>query len=194
LKRTDQRYSRFRFDAGGLSLNFVATVRHRGSHPRDLLTTPESLLSWLHLAGLITMPAFCSSEDYEEALFLREAIHDTMCSCILNQQPSSDYIDGINRVARFPIPVPQLNKSADIILLDTPDSVKACLAVIAREAITILGDKKQYRLKMCKSDSCQMLFMDVSPGNRRRWCAMSICGNRRKIARHRERLGRVQGK
>jgi predicted RNA-binding Zn ribbon-like protein len=188
LKETDQRYNRFRFDAGGLSLNFVATVRHRGSHPRDLLATPESLLRWLQIAGLASSPSFCSSENYEEALFLREAIHNTLHSLILNQKPNSNEIDAINKAARFPISVPQLNSSADSILRDSPDSVKACLAIIARDAITLMGDTERHRLKICTSDSCQMLFWDFSPGKRRRWCAMSICGNRRKIALHRQRL------
>ena len=38
------KYNQFRFDTGSLSLNFVATVRHRGgSQPRDLLSAPEAL-------------------------------------------------------------------------------------------------------------------------------------------------------
>jgi predicted RNA-binding Zn ribbon-like protein len=32
-----------------------------------------------------------------------------------------------------------------------------------------------------------MLFADNSPANRRRWCAMNICGNREKIKMHRQR-------
>lgn len=192
LKRTDPRYRRFRFDAGGLSLNFVATVRHRGSQPRDLLTTPESLLRWFERAGLASTPSSCSREDYEESLLLREAIHDTMRSLILNRKPGREDVDGINNAARFPISVPRLNGSADRILWDRPDSVKECLAIIARDAITLMGEER-HRLKMCNSDRCRMLFLDCSPGNRRRWCAMSICGNRSKVARHRERLGSVHG-
>lgn len=192
LKKTDPRYRLFRFDAGGLSLNFVATVRHRGSQPRDLLTTPESLLRWLQCAGLASTPSSCSREAYEESLLLREAIHDTMRSLLANREPAGEDIDGINNAARFPIPVPRLNGSADRILWDRPESVKACLAIIARDAITLMGEAR-HRLKMCNSDRCRMLFLDGSPGNRRRWCAMSICGNRSKVARHRERLGSACG-
>ncbi len=187
LKKTDQRYSRFRFDAGSLSLNFVGTVRHRGSRPRDLLAAPEALPRWLQLAGLVTSAVPLSSEDHEEALLLREAVHDTVRSVILDQEPRHDDIDRINRAAKFPIAVPQLNRGANLILWETPDPLKACLAVIARDAIALMGDSTRNCLKMCARDSCRMLFVDASPAHRRRWCAMSLCGNRSKVALHRQR-------
>jgi len=193
LRKTDQRYIRFRFDAGSISLNFVTTVRHRGSHPRDLLIDPESLLRWFEYAGFASTPSFCSFGDHKKALVLREAIHNTIRSLILNQNPCIDDIDGINKAVRFPISVPQLNSNADRILWDKPETVNARIAVIARDAVILMGEER-HRLKICNSESCQMLYLDHSPGNRRRWCAMSICGNRRKVARHRERLGSAKRK
>ena len=186
-KKTNQRYSRFRFDAGSLSLNYVATVRHRGSWPRDLLAAPEALSDWLRLAGLVTDPISLSSEEHKEALLLREAIHDTVRFVISDQKPSHEDIDRINRAARFRVAVPQWDRSAHRILWATFDPLKACLAVIARDTITLMGDLTKNRLKMCASDSCRMLFVDASPAHRRRWCAMSLCGNRRKVAMHRQR-------
>ena len=186
-KKTNQRYSRFRFDAGSLSLNYVATVRHRGSRPRDLLAAPEALSGWLRLAGLVTDPISLPSEEVKEALLLREAIHDAMRSIISDQEPSHDDIDRINRAAQFPIAVPQLDKSAHHVLWAMSNPLKACLAAIARDAITLIGDLTENRLKMCASDSCRMLFVDASPAHRRRWCAMSLCGNRTKVAMHRQR-------
>ncbi|PKN35663.1 MAG: hypothetical protein CVU61_02240 [Deltaproteobacteria bacterium HGW-Deltaproteobacteria-19] len=187
LRKTDKRYSRFRFDAGSVSLNFVATVRHRGSHPRDLLPSPDSLSKWLELAGLVTTPISCSADDHREALILREAIHDTMHSLILNHEPAREDVDRINKAARFPIMVPQLSRSADRISWEAPDLEKAFLGIIARDAIALLGEGKRERLKLCGGDSCRMLYLDTSPGNRRRWCAMSLCGNRTKVAEHRRR-------
>lgn len=188
LKKTDKRYSQFRFDAGSVSLNFVATVRHRGSHPRDLLPSPDSLSKWLELAGLVTTPISCSADDHQEALILREAIHDTMRSLVLNHKPAREDVDRINKAARFPMMVPQLSRSAALISWEAPDFEKACLGIIARDAIALLGGGTRERLKLCGGDSCRMLYLDTSPGNRRRWCAMSLCGNRTKVAQHRQRL------
>jgi predicted RNA-binding Zn ribbon-like protein len=169
-----------------LALNFVATVRHRGSQPRDLLKTPETLSKWFLLAGLTASPVQVSSSDHREALHFREAIHDTLCSLILKREVNADHIDLLNKAARYPLPVPQLDGS-HCITWDTGQPVKACIAMIARDAITAIGDSERRRLKMCDNGSCRMLFIDVSPANSRRWCAMSICGNRKKVALHRKR-------
>ncbi len=187
LKKTDKRYSRFRFDAGSVSLNFVATVRHRGSHPLDLLPSPDSLSRWLELAGLATTPISCSADDHREALILREAVHDTVSAVILGRVPADEDIDRINRAARFPILVPQLGKGADGVSWEAPDLEKACLGIIARDAVALLGEETRGRLKLCSGESCRMIYLDTSPGNRRRWCSMSLCGNRMKVAEHRRR-------
>lgn len=185
LRNSHPKYNQFRFDTGSLSLNFAATVRHRGAQPRDLLPTPDALQEWLRLAGL-SAPAV-SPKDHKEALLLREAIHDTVRSVVLNAKPKKTDIENINRAAEFPIAVPQLHAAADRIQWETKHPIKAGLAVIARDAITLMGGAERNRLKMCGSGSCQMLFIDHSPANRRRWCAMSICGNREKIRMHRNR-------
>jgi len=184
-ENSQPKYNQFRFDTGSLSLNFVATVRHRGAHPRDLLPMPDALQKWFHLAGLAA-PAV-SKKDHEEALLLREAIHDAVRSVILDEKPDKTDIESINKAAKFPTAVPQLHITADGIKWETKHPVKAGLAVIARDAITLMGGAERNRLKMCDSDRCQMLFVDHSPANRRRWCAMSICGNREKIRMHRHR-------
>ncbi len=185
LRNSHPKYSQFRFDTGSLSLNFAATIRHRGSQPRDLLPTSDAFQEWLSLTDL-AVPSV-SPKEHEEALLLREAIHDAVRSVVLNAKPKKTDIENINRAAEYPIAVPQLHAAADRIQWETKHPVKAGLAVIARDAITLMGGADRDRLKMCDSNSCQMLFVDYSPANRRRWCAMSICGNREKIRMHRHR-------
>ncbi|HET6459676.1 MAG TPA: ABATE domain-containing protein [Syntrophales bacterium] len=185
-RNSHPKYGRFRFDAGSLSLNFVATMRHRGSPPRELLTGPEAFAEWLQIVGLTPLPPAIAYRDYEDAILLREAIHDTVRSLIMNKKPNAEDVDLINRTARFSIAIPQLHAGAAMIKWETANPVRAALAVIARDAITLIADTDRGRLKKCDSRSCQMLFVDSSPGNRRRWCAMSICGNRQKVAMHRQ--------
>lgn len=43
------------------------------------------------------------------------------------------------------------------------------------------------RIRRCANPACVLLFLDVSKSGRRRWCDMSSCGNRAKVARHYER-------
>ena len=41
------------------------------------------------------------------------------------------------------------------------------------------------RLKACPRDVCGWIFYDRSRNSSSRWCAMSVCGNRTKIKKHR---------
>lgn len=191
-KKFTERYSRFRFDTGCLALNFVATVRHRGSTPRDLLTSPDALNRWFLQSGLSTVHVAISLKELKNAVQLREAIHDTVYSIITSVRPAENNITIINRVAKHAVPVSQLSTDNLDIQLDTPYTAMSCLALIARDAIEHIGRTDRQRLKMCENDTCRMLFLDISPANRRRWCAMSICGNRTKVALHRKRHTGVQ--
>lgn len=186
-RKSCAKYSKFRFDAGSLALNFVATVRHRGSEPNDLLSSPDRLSQWLQLVDLIKSPVSLSSEQHEYVCLLREAIYRTVRSYILDGKTIRGDITRINMAARHSIAIPQLNADSLYLEWEISDPVKACLSSVARDAIMLIGSTDKHRLKICDCDSCQMLFADLSPSNRRRWCSMSICGNRQKVALHRER-------
>jgi predicted RNA-binding Zn ribbon-like protein len=56
------------------------------------------------------------------------------------------------------------------------------LAAIARSAAEIIAETTTPRLRVCSNPSCGLLFYDTSRTGRRRWCSMSRCGNRHKVA------------
>lgn len=56
------------------------------------------------------------------------------------------------------------------------------LAAIARSAAEIIAEGTSSRLRVCSNPSCRLLFYDTSRTRRRRWCSMSRCGNRHKVA------------
>jgi predicted RNA-binding Zn ribbon-like protein len=43
-------------------------------------------------------------------------------------------------------------------------------------------------VKACEGSTCTLFFADRTRGHARRWCSMSVCGNRAKQAAHRRRL------
>jgi predicted RNA-binding Zn ribbon-like protein len=43
-------------------------------------------------------------------------------------------------------------------------------------------------VKACEGQGCTLVFADHTRRRARRWCSMSICGNRAKQASHRKRL------
>jgi predicted RNA-binding Zn ribbon-like protein len=68
----------------------------------------------------------------------------------------------------------------------TPNSLLLPIA----EAMADLVCSEDFSLvKGCEGKICTLLFLDRTHGRARRWCSMSICGNREKQAAHRRRSG-----
>jgi predicted RNA-binding Zn ribbon-like protein len=44
------------------------------------------------------------------------------------------------------------------------------------------------RLKLCREETCQVVFYDRSKNGSRCWCSMEVCGNRNKTRAYRSRL------
>src|SRR5262249_24189842 len=56
------------------------------------------------------------------------------------------------------------------------------LAAVARSAAEIIAEGPQARLRLCANPRCGLFFYDTSRTHRRRWCSMTVCGNRHKVA------------
>jgi len=56
------------------------------------------------------------------------------------------------------------------------------LAAIARSAAELVAEGSRAPLRICANPQCGLFFYDKSRTHRRRWCSMSICGNRSKVA------------
>jgi predicted RNA-binding Zn ribbon-like protein len=62
------------------------------------------------------------------------------------------------------------------------------LTSLAVDVLTLLADDEALgRLRECENADCTRLYVDTSRAGTRRWCGMSGCGNRAKVARFRER-------
>ena len=55
---------------------------------------------------------------------------------------------------------------------------------IALSAAELLTSDRLRLVRQCAADDCAWLFLDESRNRSRRWCDMSVCGNRQKARRH----------
>ena len=55
---------------------------------------------------------------------------------------------------------------------------------IALSAAELLNSDRLPLVRQCAADDCAWLFLDESRNRSRRWCDMSVCGNRQKARRH----------
>jgi len=62
------------------------------------------------------------------------------------------------------------------------ESMDWLLAAIARSAAELLAEGSESPIRRCANPACRLFFYDDSRTHRRRWCSMSVCGNRHKVA------------
>jgi predicted RNA-binding Zn ribbon-like protein len=61
------------------------------------------------------------------------------------------------------------------------------LGVVLGALAEAMSSRDWPRLKACRADTCHWVFVDHAKNRSRTWCSMSVCGNRRKAQRFRER-------
>jgi predicted RNA-binding Zn ribbon-like protein len=174
----------FRFPARLPALDLTATVRGRlKGEPSDLLQTPSDLDRWIAASGVVDEAAPATEADLAAARTLREAIY----AAALARTQGAGVPDGerrfLNERASAPPAVVRLDAQGRVRRSGSP---AALLATVARQAIELL-DAGAAPVKQCEAAGCAHLFVDTSRSGDRRWCSMTTCGNRAKVAEYRSR-------
>ena len=179
----------FRFDAGTLCLDFVATLGRRGL-PEDRrverIPTPARLGAWLRERELTDGAPEPTQGDLVAAIVLREAI-DGLVRGVLDGTDVAADARTVNRWAEGPVALPRFDPRTGAVTRRAAEPVAAALADIARDAVLLAGRARRLPLRFCEMDDCRMLFLDHSRGRPRRWCSPRRCGNRAKVAAYRTR-------
>ena len=174
----------FRFRGGCAALDLAATRQARlTSAPRELLNTPSDLDRWLVSAGLADVSPGATEQDLAATHSLREAIY-TIAQGVGGQAFDGDARDVLNRVAALPSAAPVLGNDGGVTL---SGSVAELLSSLAREAVKLFGGEAATDVRQCASPTCTIFFVDTSRSGDRRWCSMSACGNKAKVAEFRRR-------
>ncbi len=61
--------------------------------------------------------------------------------------------------------------------------------LLAGQVADLLCRDDRFRVRRCENPRCVLYFLDKSKSHRRRWCSMSLCGNRAKAAAFYRRRG-----
>jgi predicted RNA-binding Zn ribbon-like protein len=181
----------FRFRGGHPALDLAATLAARlKPEPRELLGNPSDLDRWLAAAGFAKRGSGASPQDLEVARRLREAIYQVAVALINGGAAPAKSLSTINGIAANPPATPRLARDGSFSLAG---DARASLATLAHEAIRLFGGDQGERVRQCAGDGCALLFLDTSRSGDRRWCSMTACGNRAKVAEYRRRKKRGAG-
>jgi predicted RNA-binding Zn ribbon-like protein len=175
------------FDAGSESLDFAYTGGLAGdAGSGEQLRTPHDLGAWLAERVDRLDPDEVTERDLADALGLRDALARLYPARADDLGPDPDDVDTLNLFAAMPDIPPALGggrRQAGAARI----GVRQALSTLARDAVAILGDRGEARVRRCDAADCRLVFRDESRTNNRRWCAMERCGNRAKVRAHRER-------
>jgi predicted RNA-binding Zn ribbon-like protein len=175
----------FRFRGGHPVIDLPATLQARlKPAPRELLGTPHDLARWLVAAGMISALPETTGEDLLQAHRLREAIYALANARLPDGPDPSDARETLNAIAAEPAAVPRLSPEGGVRLIG---SASGLLVTLARDAVHLFGGGLADQIRQCQSPTCTLFFIDTSRSGDRRWCSMSGCGNKAKVAEFRRR-------
>ncbi len=186
---------------GVLCLNFANTVSglREGGHEREHLGAYEQFVAWAAHAGAVELAEARallerSREDtagatraLHRALALRDAIHDIFAAVAHRRRPPERALDGLNGALSEALRHARIVAADGRFVWDWDNltaRLEAPLWPVLRSAADLLTAGELERVKQCPYPHCGWLFVDLSKNKSRRWCEMSVCGNRTKARRH----------
>jgi len=181
-----------------LFIDLANTLHFHDGVPDDRVPTAEALRAWLADRALAAPDASLASVERALPAFhdLRHLIHDVTQRLVDHGRPSARQVQRLNRVMRDGLHYHRLEPESDgsrFTVCQVGDELDQARSAIAGSLAHYVADHDVDRLRICASDDCRWRFVDRSPAGRRRWCDMRTCGNRAKVAAHRERVRAAQG-
>jgi predicted RNA-binding Zn ribbon-like protein len=200
------------FIAGDPSLDFLNSIGTPVDTVVEWIENGDDLMAWLQQAELVaaeavvTIRATCFPGELDAVAAQARALREWFRCFVLKHRGRPLRADALrelaplNRIlerddaygALVAKPVDANGQSTNSRLewrtlrrWRTPDSV---LLPIAHAIADFLTSEDLSRVKSCERSPCTLFFLDRTHGQARRWCSMSICGNRAKQALHRARV------
>jgi predicted RNA-binding Zn ribbon-like protein len=172
------------------ALDLLNTVVQIGGVPIDFLQSDTDVLHWLRRMGFVVaneVLAFRQDSLRDAARELRE-----MVRALIEQRRAGKLMD-----------VAALNAflacgSHALVLIEDSNALRVarkfethtaeqCLLPLAEAAAQLLVENDFKHVRRCEHPECTLYFYDRTKSHRRRWCSMTACGNRYKVARFREK-------
>ncbi len=195
----------FELSGGRLCLELANTKDDRlTEHPRELLRDYRDAVDWAVQAGALSPArakefrahAESSPEAAARALTRLRDARETLFqifSALSHRRPAPAVaLDRLHALLQQTIGMRRLHRERNRFVwtwLDrTPPDLDLPLAAAAWSAADVLVSDDLSRVRQCDGTGCAWLFIDTSKNGKRRWCDMSVCGNRAKARRHQARL------
>lgn len=182
-----------RFIGGRLALDFVNCAALN----TQFQLSWDQLVAFLESARIVTpergaeLLALNGSDPQAAESLLRKAqqlangLRQAFDVVLHKQRVAQEWIEPVNEILRITEGHDELvlmDQGWEIQFVASESGLEWLLAAVARSAAEIIAEGPRARLRLCANPRCGLFFYDTSRTHRRRWCSMTVCGNRHKVA------------
>ncbi len=190
-----------------LGLDFLNSVATPADVPIDWVDDGEGLLAWLEQARLVPPETLAAIREQalpgeldkvaDQARSLREWFRTFVfahkgqpltAEALSDLEPLNRLLERDEGFSRIVVDKPGESGKFSFQPMRKWRSPEALLLPIGEALGRFVCTEDFSDVKACEGHGCTLLFVDHTRGHRRRWCSMSMCGNRAKQAAHRHRL------
>ena len=183
-------------------LAFVNTLSGRPTAaPVERLQTYESLVAWAREQHLVSAAAAdrlsgeARKHPHQAAAVLarardfREALNSLASAIDTERQPAADVLATIGGCLASAYANGRLvpHEGALQWVASAEDELDRVLWEIGRAAGRLVVSPRLARVRACAASDCGWWFVDDTKNRSRRWCDMTLCGNREKLRRFRSK-------
>ncbi|HEV2915139.1 MAG TPA: ABATE domain-containing protein [Pyrinomonadaceae bacterium] len=193
--------SRFIFIGNNRCLDFINTELMKGGQLTDLFEDFADLIHWSRDAGVLSAPQakrlvemWGGKREGERTIGaareFRTALKKMVERIVAGKPVTQSVVAKINDFLQHRHGYDELVRTqGGFEKRFHPDFAqpRQLLAPIAEAASDLLCYAEPSLIRKCESESCVLYFYDTTRNHARRWCSMSMCGNRMKVAAHYQR-------
>ena len=192
----------FLFIANDPSLDFVNTEVMLVGARTDLLQSFTDLTAWFEQANLASRTelhrfakVWGDTRDAEAAFQAAKALRNVLRNSVERVASAGKVPSNLADILKAELQRPRL--ATDVVhslgrlktkpcwVLERPGDL---LVVVAHYAANFFAVAEYSVVRKCENPECILYFYDTSKNHTRRWCSMSLCGNRAKVAAFRDRV------
>ena len=189
----------FLFVANRPILDLLNTKPVLPDGPTELLSDVRALERWLIASGMVTSPKSRATVRgwrhsteaaalLEHLIAFRERLRTAVIRIESGASPTDAFLAEVNTLLlRYPLPTSLHRRDGKIIreTIFEPREPADLWAPLIDGTADLLAEAETSRIRKC--ESCVVHFFDTSKKGSRRWCSMSICGNKLKVAAYQRR-------
>lgn len=192
----------FELTGGHVALDLANTLDRGAPDPADRLRTYADLVNWSRQTSIVGETAAArllrhgrgdaagAGDVLRRAVALRETLFAIFVAVARGEAPPAEPLARLETLTRAAWKRRTLAASpsgAAWVWTFGENDLDRILWPIVLSATELLTSPALSRLRVCQGAICKWLFLDFSPKGNRRWCDMSLCGNRAKAKRHYDR-------